>query len=195
MIECIHLCKAFGAQTVLHDVSLQIQGRGCLLGPSGVGKTTLLRILAGLERPDSGSVHGLSGLRVSYQFQEDRLLPWLTALENVSLVSDEGRAAEILADLGLGAALQKKPRALSGGMRRRVALGRALAAGGDLLLLDEPSKGMDQALQAQIHQVIHHAWRGEYLFTVTHDRQEALTLGDALFMMDDTGWVSACENR
>ena len=109
-----HVYKDFGRGPVLRDVSLTVrQGETvCLMGPSGLGKTTLLRCVAGLERPESGSVTGVPE-RLGYVFQEDRLLPWRTALQNVALVSDEARAKELLKRLDLGGALALRPRSLS----------------------------------------------------------------------------------
>lgn len=147
MIELSDVTVRFGDHLVLNrlDATIPLTGTTWISGTSGSGKTTLLRVLMGLQRPDSGTVTGLAGRRCAAVFQEDRLLPWLTARENVALVSDAATAKCCLDALGLGDALDQKPAALSGGMKRRVAIARAMAFGGDLLLLDEPFTGLDEA--------------------------------------------------
>jgi len=145
MIELREITKSFGKQEVLRSVSMFLPGAGivALRGGSGSGKTTLLRILAGLECADSGEITGLDGKRVSYVFQEDRLLPYASAMENAAIACDKDIARLWLERLGLRGALNKKPAELSGGMRRRVAIARAFAFGSDILLLDEPFTGLD----------------------------------------------------
>ena len=143
-----HVYKDFGRGPVLRDVSLTVrQGETvCLMGPSGLGKTTLLRCVAGLERPESGSITGVPE-RLGYVFQEDRLCGVFSAVANVRLAT--GRAlpeAEILRhleELGLAGSARRPVSQLSGGMRRRVAIARAVCAGPRLLLLDEAFKGLD----------------------------------------------------
>lgn len=180
MILLKNIVCAYDGKLVLNGLSLSLPETGvvALTGPSGSGKTTFLRLLAGLLLPASGSVEGMDGKRVSMAFQEDRLIPWLTALENVALVcADESRARETLGRLELADALEKRPDELSGGMQRRVALARALCYGGDVLLLDEPFKGLDDALKARVAECI----RGVFPLTViaTHDMNEAELLGCA----------------
>ena len=172
MIELRNLTVRFGNQTVLHDFSADIplSGTTAISGASGCGKTTLLRVLMGLRKPDAGTVGEMRGLRVSAVFQEDRLLPWMSALENVSLVSDEETAKRHLAALGLSEAMGERPAALSGGMKRRVAIARALAYGGDLLLLDEPFNGLDEAAKRVAAEAILAA--GMAVVVVTHSAEE-----------------------
>lgn len=195
MICLQHLYKRYPVlqgeeRPVLEDFSLELPERGavCLFGPSGCGKTTLLHILAGLTRPDAGIVTGTEGKRLSMVFQEDRLLPWLTAAQNVALAlpgsavlpkREELAAARSLLDqMGLGEAAEQKPDQLSGGMRRRVAIARALACQGELLLLDEPFKGLDGVVKDRvIHQIARMKGEALVLF-VTHDLQEAQALAD-----------------
>ena len=143
---------------VLDQFSLQIPEMGvtAFSGPSGCGKTTLLRLIAGLARPDAGEITGVPE-RPSFLFQEDRLIPWLTARGNVLAVlptSEQERAGAFLHAVGLGGEEESYPDALSGGMRRRVALARALAYRGGILLLDEPFKGLDPALMEQLAALI-----------------------------------------
>ena len=189
MIELAHVHCIYGEKTPIRDLTLILPDVGVVgvFGASGAGKTTLLRLLAGLLQPASGTIEGLAGKRISMVFQEDRLLPWLTAVENVALVRDgsEADARALLAALALSAEADQLPRALSGGMQRRVALARALNFGGDVLLLDEPFKGLDAALCAEAAAVV----RGRFLLTViaTHDRGEAAALGMTLALTVEPG--------
>ena len=140
------LCKAFDDRVVLDHVSLTLEsgGTACLMAPSGRGKTTLLRCIAGLERPDSGQITDLPE-RIGYVFQEDRLCDGFSAVDNIRLVTgramDEGEICRHLKELGLADSLGQPVRELSGGMRRRVSIGRAVCFGAGLLLLDEPFNG------------------------------------------------------
>ncbi len=168
-----HVTKSYGGRTVLRDLSLELPERGfcCVLGPSGAGKTTLLRLLAGLEEPDSGRIEG-SG-PVSMVFQEDRLLPWETALDNAALAGGPERARELLIRLGLGDWLDRRPGELSGGMCRRVAIARALAAPARVYLMDEPLKGLDSQTRALTLEVIRQETRDALLVLVTHQEEDA----------------------
>lgn len=173
--------KAYGALTVLDHFSLGLPERGIvgLCGPSGCGKTTLLRLIAGLETPDAGHIDGMAGKRLSMVFQEDRLLPWLTAAGNVSVVQPEPTVVRFYLDvLQLTEKANEYPSRLSGGMCRRVSLARALAYGGDLFILDEPFKGMDNALKQQIYPVIRDLKRDSLVILVSHDAIEIADLAD-----------------
>ncbi|HWS28595.1 MAG TPA: ATP-binding cassette domain-containing protein [Clostridia bacterium] len=178
MIELKKVVCAYDGKIVLNGLDLSLPERGAIAvtGPSGAGKTTFLKLLAGLVPPASGSVEGLNGKRVSMVFQEDRLLPWRTALENAALFcGSEVRAKEVLVALELGGALDKRPDELSGGMRRRVAIARALCYGGDILLLDEPFKGLDDALKLRVAKRVKDAFPLTVL--ATHDMAEAVLMG------------------
>lgn len=191
MIEIIDLSAAYGGNTVLEGCTLTVPdgGRAALMGPSGCGKTTLLRAVAGLLRPRTGSVS--AGGRVAFVFQEPRLFPWLTAEQNVSAVlsvrgSEARKAArELLRRAGLGGAEGKYPHELSGGMQQRVSLCRALAYGGNALLLDEPLKGLDEELRRDIAGLILEHTRGMALLMSTHDAREAELLGAAVYEYRD----------
>lgn len=149
-IKINNISKSYGEKKVLRNLTLEIHTGTItvLRGASGCGKTTLLKILAGLEKQDSGTVE-LSG-KISMVFQENRLLPWLTALENVAAVSNKRTASKYLDLVGLGDNEDKFPEELSGGMCRRLAIARALSYGGDILILDEPFTGLDSELKTKI---------------------------------------------
>lgn len=178
MIEIKNLSVSFGQHSVLENfrASIPFNGTTVISGPSGCGKTTLLRVLMGLQKPDSGVVTGLENKKLSVVFQEDRLLPWMTALENVALISDQTVARDILLELDLDEeALRQRPDALSGGMKRRVALARALAYDGDLLLLDEPFTGLGRETELLVAQALRR--RRIPMVLVTHSKEEAEMLG------------------
>lgn len=187
MIEIKDLSASYGENAVLSGCSLTVPDgdRAALMGPSGCGKTTLLRAAAGLVKPLGGSVN-VPG-RVSFVFQEPRLFPWLTAAQNVSAVlpgrerDSLGTALEYLRRAGLGDAADKYPAELSGGMQQRVSLCRALAFGGDALLLDEPFRGLDGELRRDIAELIDECARGRSVLLSTHDEQEARLLGAAVY--------------
>lgn len=170
---------SYGETQVLKDVIWQLPENGivCLWGASGCGKTTTLRLLAGLEKPSSGKVSGAT--HVSMVFQEDRLLPWKTALDNVTLVGvPETSARELLATLGLtDTEMMEYPIHLSGGQQRRIALARALAAESDLLLLDEPFNGLDVDTWQDVVPLIRQASENHPVVLVTHIREQVQALG------------------
>ena len=148
MIQIRDLTLRYGDKPVLDRFSLELSDSGltALTGPSGCGKTTLLRVLAGLERPSAGTVEGIDPTRTAVLFQEDRLLPWRTAEQQIADVlprERRGEAADWLAFAELEGEGRTRPAALSGGMARRLALARCAALGGSLLLLDEPFTGVD----------------------------------------------------
>lgn len=181
MLKLRSIRHCYGDHMVLEDISLTLQPgqRMALMGPSGIGKTTLLRIVMGLIAPTEGTVEN-SFRTIAAVFQEPRLLPWRTALENVNLVLGDNRstmeqARVQLTQLGLEQAADKYPRELSGGMQQRVAIARALARNGDLLILDEPFKAMDEELRFQV--IAHVAQTQAAILLVTHEEAEAAALG------------------
>jgi len=187
-IKFERVSKAFGDKIVLHDFTLHLPARGivALMGPSGHGKTTLLRLLAGLEKPDSGEIVA-EYKRLSLVFQEDRLLGGVTAKGNILAVlnRDQDNLAQAWLDrMGLGGEGHLLPEEMSGGMRRRLAIARAMAYGGDLMLLDEPFAGLDEATRARIYPHIFHGNPERLTILVTHDKQEAERLADRLIVLE-----------
>ena len=183
MLELKEISLSFGGHAVLSNCSLHLAPgeRIALMGPSGCGKTTLLRTALSLQQPDSGTVV-CRAHKPGAVFQEPRLLPWLTALENVNLVLSDtpetlpaARAWLECMELADSAGLY--PAELSGGMQQRVSLARALACEPDLLVLDEPFKGLDSALYDRILEVLKKALDGASLLLATHREEEALALG------------------
>ena len=178
------LWKSYGGRTVLEDVSLTAgpDRITCVMAPSGRGKTTLLRVLLGLESPDRGTVRLPPGCRWAAVFQEDRLLEHLDALGNLRFagVEDLGRARGLLAELGLTEPAGKAVRAYSGGMKRRLALARALLAPSDALALDEPFTGLDPENRARCRAAILREAAGKPVILVTHDEEDVAGLDAAL---------------
>ena len=180
MLKLTDISHRYGQQPVLEQKNLTLLPgqRLALMGPSGCGKTTLLRIAMGLLEPAEGTVEN-TFRKMSVVFQEPRLLPWRTALENVNLVLGDGKttletAKKYLEQVKLADAADKYPRELSGGMQQRTAVARALAAEGDLLILDEPFKAMDEALRERI--IVRVAETNAAVLLVTHEESEARML-------------------
>ena len=175
--------KVYGDKTVLDGVSLSLEaGRTyCLMAPSGSGKTTLLRVLLGLEGIDGGSIEGVSRGRVAMMFQEDRLCEVLTAVENVALVLPrDARRTDVQALLEevLPSDCMGKPvMQLSGGMRRRVSLVRAMAFPSDAVVLDEPFTGLDAATRRTVIDFVLRHRAGRTLLVATHGQDDARLLG------------------
>ena len=174
------LCKSYGGRAVLENVSFEAGvGVTCLMAPSGSGKTTLLRILLGLETADSGAVYDPPA-RWSTVFQEDRLLEHLDAMENLRFALgrdlNEAAALEMLARLGLDGEGNKAVEDYSGGMKRRLALARALLAPSDALALDEPFTGLDGENRERAIACIRRAAREKPVLLVTHEEADATGL-------------------
>lgn len=176
------LSKSYGTRKVLDQLYFDFAPGlpNAILGPSGCGKTTLLRLIMGLETPDSGRIGGIEGKKISAVFQEDRLFQNLSAEKNLLLTArsdvGKGEARALLAELGLSRDVQRPVRELSGGMARRVAIARALAAPFDLLILDEPMRGLDDDTRFQALECIRTHAAGHTLLMVTHDEADAVRL-------------------
>jgi sulfonate transport system ATP-binding protein len=197
MITIKNVNKTYNNLTALHDVNLDInQGEFiALVGMSGGGKSTLLRLIAGLEKPTSGSVQinstdTKSLIRV--MFQEDRLLPWMSVLDNLSFGSKDkntkAHAKELLDLVELGDYADHFPNQLSGGQKQRVALARALMSHPKILLLDEPLGALDALTRRKMQDLILNICQKQNLTTilVTHDVEEAARMADRIVVMKDS---------
>jgi len=183
------ISKRFGDHVVLDGIGLLLAPGSvtALTGPNGVGKTTVARLLLGLETPDAGTIDGLLGLRRSAVFQEDRLCAHLDAVANVRLVLDRERrdtAEQELALVGIEGEDATKPvRDLSGGQRRRVAIARALAAKSDLVILDEPFTGLDAETKPAVMAYVRERINGRTAVLISHDPGEVEFLGARVVRM------------
>ena len=170
--------KRFGDKTVLRDLSLRFSpdSVNCVMGPSGCGKTTLMRVIAGLEKPDGGKITGRPD-KIAFVFQEDRLCEDFSAIANIRLVTGKSlpdeEIEECLVSLGLEDSARRPVRELSGGMKRRVAIVRAVLARPDLLILDEPFKGLDEEIRAVCADFILRECPQATILLITHDADEA----------------------
>lgn len=194
MIEIKGLCKNYGEQIVYKDFSLTLEEgkQYALLGPSGCGKTTLIRVMAGLETYEQGEICGLQGKKIAYVFQEDRLMPWLSVEENLAYVLlghtsqaiIDARITQILDVLQLSKNRKTLVSQLSGGMKRRVAIGRALIYEADLLFLDEPLKGLEKDLKEKILKAMIKMWQinQQTVVYVTHEEVEAKQLSQKIYL-------------
>jgi len=189
MISVKHLQKSYGTQCVLDDVTFAVTDEQitCVMAPSGVGKTTLLQILMGLEKPDSGTVSLPPNCRWAAVFQEDRLLEHLDAMGNLKFVLgndfDLTEAKSILEDLGLTEVEGKLVCDFSGGMKRRLALARALLASADALALDEPFSGLDEENREKAIACIRRRTEGKPVLLVTHNEDDVAGLNAKLIRL------------
>lgn len=189
-IQIHNLSKAYDGLPVLTDVNLELSSGQvyCLMGSSGSGKTTLLRILMGLEPADSGSISGLSGLHIAAVFQEDRLCEAFSPLENVMLTAEKSVSAqkikEEMSRLLPEESLTRPVWSLSGGMKRRTAILRALLAPSDVIFMDEPFTGLDEQTKLSVIAYIKEKAAGKLLVISTHQAEDTALLNAALLTLN-----------
>ncbi len=190
MISLQNITHRYDGHTVIDNLSFSFPETGivALMGRSGLGKTTLLRLLAGLETPGEGRIIN-TYQKTAVAFQESRLIPWLDCEKNITFVlSGENESSKVAQDLlsafELDTYKNALPGALSGGMKQRVSLARALATRADLLLLDEPFSALDDALKSRVIPLIQTANPDGLTVIVTHDIEEAHALGATVLSLD-----------
>lgn len=190
-----NLFKSFEKIDVIRDFSMEFEKDKihCIVGPSGCGKTTLINILTSILQKDSGDIEGIYDKNYSYVFQEDRLLPWRTVKGNILFVLEDRYSkdeANSLAEryielVELNRFKDSYPKELSGGMKQRVSIARALAYRGDIFIMDEPFKGLDYKIKKSLMDYILSSWnnKGRYFIFVTHDMTEAVYMADYIHKM------------
>lgn len=185
MIKLDKISKSFGEKKVINNLSFHFEKgkKYGIMAPSGSGKTTLFRIISSLDTPDNGSVETNSPSTISYLFQEDRLFESFTAAENILAVGNKNFDT-VIKKLRLDEFLHKFPREISGGMKRRTALARALVRDADIYLFDEPFTGLDESLKEEIISYLKDALGGKTLILSSHDRYESEKLCDIILNFD-----------
>ena len=196
VLEAENISKKYGAKQALAPTSLSFAEHSftCIVGRSGCGKTTLLRVLEGLEAADSGRMQLAEGRRIAPVFQEARLMSWLTVEENITLAAKVDKTLDVtglpklLELLGLNGCAHLYPHELSGGMAQRVALGRTLFYNPDVILMDEPFSALDYFTRQGLQQTLLDLYAAEHktIIFVTHDVEEALLLADRIIIMDNS---------
>lgn len=189
-INISNLTKKYGKKEIFKNFSLEIEAGKvtALMGKSGFGKTTLIRILMGLEKYDEGKIKGLENQKISTVFQEDRLCENLSAITNISIVCEkETSIREISVELekiGLKESQNKPVKTLSGGMKRRVAIIRCIMAKSDIIIFDEPLKGLDEITKKNVIRYLKEKIRGKTVIIVTHDIEEARQLDGTIVNLE-----------
>ena len=178
MLKIQNLSYKYGKSLVIDDLTYEFEcGKvSAIIGESGIGKTTLLNLIANLIDAPNGKIT-TDIKKIGYVFQEPRLFDWMSALENVSTVSNDATARKILTKMGLADAIYKYPQELSGGMKQRVAIARALAYDPELVILDEPFKGLDPEMRREISEFVFSTLKNKTVIMVTHDTED-LELAD-----------------
>ena len=181
------VCKSYGSKPVFRNFNLTVEPGETviLMGKSGCGKTTLLHLAAGLRKPDAGTITGVPE-RLSMVFQEDRLCEEFSPIWNIRLVADrpEEEIRPLLRELGLAAEADSPVETLSGGMKRRVAIARAVLYDGELLLLDEAYRGLDGETLRETVACVRRRSAGKTILCATHDETVAELLGGRIVCLD-----------
>lgn len=186
MIKAENISKAYAGKSIFSGISLNIDDgeRVAVFGVSGTGKTTLMRVLTGLEAPDSGSVSIKDGVKMTYVFQEDRLFPGRSVLANMKAITGDRQLIDKYLELCmLSEEKKKKVSQLSGGMSRRLAIARALAYGGELFCLDEPLQELDLKTGGAVLSLLRRELIGKTAIIITHSPREALTLASRVIVV------------
>lgn len=194
MIKLDKISFSYGDEKIIQDLDITLdKGRiYCIMGASGVGKTTLLKLISGLEKCSSGSVSGTENMKKSFIFQENRLLPQFSVYENIKFVTkNEDKINSALQKTGLYDDKDKQTTSLSGGMERRVAIARAAAFDGDIFFIDEPLYGLDVKTAENILVLIKDTVRNKTAFIITHSPDEAFYLADEIIFLHNKPVTSA----
>jgi NitT/TauT family transport system ATP-binding protein len=194
MLKITDLSHKYGESTVLSGFNAEFESNGIyvIMGPSGLGKTTLLNLISGILPVTEGRIEfsalPSSAPRISYMFQEPRLLPWMSAKDNVMLVLEnninaETRALALLDAVGLAEDAQKLPKELSGGMCQRVSFARALARESDIIILDEPFNGIDKEMAYRMIDILKERSKDALIIAVTHSEEYARLMTDKIIQL------------
>ena len=187
MIKISNVSKSFNNKLVLDDVSMEFPDAGvvCLFGKTGAGKTTLLNLIAGIDKPDIGKITGTEGKSISYVFQDNRLLPWFSVKKNLSISNHLGEEYlnKLLEDFDLEHARNLNVLKLSGGMKRKADIAKAILFDGDVFILDEPFTGIDDNSKEKIIQMLMELSAEKLIILVTHNIEEAKRMTDTIIYM------------
>lgn len=187
MIKLDKISFSYNNERIISELSaeLEVNNIYCIMGPSGIGKTTLMNLIAGLKAVDSGKITGTEKMRKSYIFQENRLLTHMSVIDNLKYVTDNSeKIDDALRKTGLIADKDKRVSQLSGGMARRTAIARATAFNGDIFFIDEPLYGLDAKTSQGILEMIKSTVKNKTAFIITHSPEEAFFLADRIIFID-----------